>query len=383
MDEIGTALGTCTNQLVVGTSDTDSTIVKVPNDREWCTAIEAINPFGRSTTPLLIFKAKHVQNQWFIPQHTPDWVYTSSKAAFTINEIGLEWLQEVFLPQIGQGLSNTDWRLLVLDGHASHVSIKFMQLAYLHRVWCYYLLPHASHALQPLDIAVFSPLKRAFRSLVAFENKFDDFEPVKKVTFLLQYERARTHSITPSNCGAGFQAAGIYPWDPQKVLSSSWVLQPPPERPQTPPQPPTIASSRLWDSSKTPRGPQDVQNALYTLGRSIPLPREVRSVIQKTGKALARVNVEYAISQRQLRVSQSILDRQRAKRKKKEPLNPNKTFLALRDIEAGPIPLQRPISVDIVQQPSTTSTERPPEASIVPVNQFLAITGQLQAIRYN
>ena len=104
------------------------------NEREWCTAIEAINPFGQALTPLLIFKAKHVQNQWFVPSYTPDWLYSSSKAAFTTSEIGLKWLQEVFIPQTAYSVYLDKWRLLLLNGHKSHVTTEFMNLAYLNRV---------------------------------------------------------------------------------------------------------------------------------------------------------------------------------------------------------------------------------------------------------
>ncbi len=236
MDEIGSALGPCANQFVVGTVSTRSSLVKSGNEREWCTAIEAVNPFGKSLKPLLIFKAKTVQNQWFIPSETPDWLYSSSKAAFTTNEIGLHWLQEIFIPQTASSVTPGQWRLLLLDGHKSHCTPEFMNLAYLNRVWCFYLLPHASHALQPLDIAVFSSLKRKFRALVAFENQFSDSDPLKKATFLSQYSRARTATISPSNCAAGFLGAGIWPYDPQKVLNSSWVLPDPLPTPQTPPR---------------------------------------------------------------------------------------------------------------------------------------------------
>lgn len=70
MDEIGTALGVCFNQTIIGGKDKPRPITRRLNDREWCTAIECIAPDGRATTPLLIFKAKNVQQQWFIPAST-------------------------------------------------------------------------------------------------------------------------------------------------------------------------------------------------------------------------------------------------------------------------------------------------------------------------
>src|SRR3954452_10982095 len=108
MDEINTALGVCLNQTVIGSQDTNTTLISRPNDREWCTVIECILPEGRNTTPLLIFKAKHVQQQWFISNDTPDWVYISSKAAFTTNKIGLMWLEEIFKLETSKYLVNDE-----------------------------------------------------------------------------------------------------------------------------------------------------------------------------------------------------------------------------------------------------------------------------------
>ena len=134
IDEVSTALGVTYNQTVIGTVATDATVVKRPNDREWCTAIEAISVAGSVCKPLLIFKAKHVQQQWFIADQTPDWAYTSSAAAFTTNEIGLKWLQEIFVPHVHSTLAKEEWVLLLLDGHGSHITPDFMLYAYQHRV---------------------------------------------------------------------------------------------------------------------------------------------------------------------------------------------------------------------------------------------------------
>ena len=383
MDEIGTALGPCSNQLVVGSSTTNSSIIKMSNEREWCTAIETINPFGQSITPLLIFKAKHVQNQWFIPSQTPDWIYSSSKSAFTTNEIGLKWLEEIFIPQTANSVRTGEWRLLILDGHKSHVTPEFMNLAYLNRIWCYYLLPHASHALQPLDIAVFSPLKRVFRALVAFENQFDDHEPQKKATFLLQYQKARERAIKPTNCASGFQTAGIWPYNPQKVISSPWVIQLPPQSPQTPPRATITPKSQLWDPTKTPRGHQDLHSALYTLSHTRSLPRDVRLVITKSSKALQRVNMKFAASQREVKVHKQAIEKLKAKKKKKEPVNPNKDFIALSDIQVGPTPLERPTQDNCAPETPIIRTQTPEIDSASSVNPFLVITNSLQSIRYN
>ena len=50
--------------------------------------------------------------------------------------------------------------LLILDGHASHVTINVIKLAYENNIHLLCRLPaHTSHILQPLDVSVFYSFK--------------------------------------------------------------------------------------------------------------------------------------------------------------------------------------------------------------------------------
>ena len=61
--------------------------------------------------------------------------------------------------------------LLVLDGHKSHLTIEVVKNAKLNQVSIVCLPAHATHILQPLDVAVFSPVKTAWRKIISQENK--------------------------------------------------------------------------------------------------------------------------------------------------------------------------------------------------------------------
>jgi hypothetical protein len=45
--------------------------------------------------------------------------------------------------------------LLIYNGHSSHVDLKLIDTAIKNNVTIMLLLPHSSHLLQPLDLAVF------------------------------------------------------------------------------------------------------------------------------------------------------------------------------------------------------------------------------------
>jgi hypothetical protein len=48
-----------------------------------------------------------------------------------------------------------------MDGHGSHITADAIAYCMEHAVYLLVLPPHTSHMLQPLDVSVFSALKRA------------------------------------------------------------------------------------------------------------------------------------------------------------------------------------------------------------------------------
>lgn len=80
----------------------------------------------------------------------------ASPNGWTCNELGVDWLRKVFDVQTRHHYPSH--RLLILDGHASHLSLQFVEYA---RSWNIILLcfpAHATAILQPLDVALFAPL---------------------------------------------------------------------------------------------------------------------------------------------------------------------------------------------------------------------------------
>ncbi|KAF4438778.1 hypothetical protein F53441_12721 [Fusarium austroafricanum] len=128
--------------------------------------IEAVTADGRLLKPGIIFKGKELQKQWFIDEFNKiaDWYYITSDNGWTDNYIAVEWLKEVYLPQT-QPADESDARLIILDGHGSHVS--------------------------PLDNGVFNASKAAYRKELQKLTSLTDSAPVDKVNFIKAYARAR------------------------------------------------------------------------------------------------------------------------------------------------------------------------------------------------
>lgn len=129
------------------------------------------------------------------------------------------------------------WSLLVVDGFGSHtMTPEALQVFRDARVLVITLPSHTSSALQPLDVACYRPLKSAF---------FDSVRDVQYARYVgaLQKEAMNKwtigclltpiyyESLNPSNIRSGFEAAGLFPFDPDwvtkhqnKLIGNHWSM---------------------------------------------------------------------------------------------------------------------------------------------------------------
>ena len=160
MDESGFAIGTSQTSRALVNARELSRWKAIPSRQEWVTTIECISASGTALPPLLISKAKHTNSSW-IPKGTPtDWHFTTSNSGWTSDSHGYEWLTQVFEPATRPAI-RSQRRLLVMDGHASHITARFISFCVDDAIDLLIMPPHCSHILQPLDVSVFSPFKRA------------------------------------------------------------------------------------------------------------------------------------------------------------------------------------------------------------------------------
>src|SRR4051812_4027602 len=62
--------------------------------------------------------------------------------------------------------NSTDYRLLLLDEHSSHISANFITHCLLHHIVLLYLPPHSTHLIQPLDLGIFNQYQHHYGNLV-------------------------------------------------------------------------------------------------------------------------------------------------------------------------------------------------------------------------
>ena len=100
---------------------------------------------------------------------------------------------------------------MVLDGHKSHISFDVIQKAIEKGLDMISLSSHTNHALQPLDVAYFAPLKKAFRVYRDLWIMQCKGKTVNKEHLAQWASLAFKKALTPTNVRTGFQACGIWP----------------------------------------------------------------------------------------------------------------------------------------------------------------------------
>jgi 4-hydroxybenzoate polyprenyltransferase len=241
----------------------------------WVTILEYISATGRRGTPVVVFNGKYPQAQWF-PRDAREWEYTSTTKGWTSKVIANRWLDQVFLPETSPSKSS-QWRLLLLDGHNTHVHPEFRWKAFMNKVALLYLLPRTSYRTQPLDVSVFSPLKVYYRQALREFAALPATAPVFKQRCIRGYIEASEKDFTDKSIHSGWRKTDLHPYNPAMVLKNPHpgiLKPPPPPRPQTPRTPfaekPTMVFS-------TPHSGQDILRQ----GRALPsrenvMPRDVR-----------------------------------------------------------------------------------------------------------
>ncbi|EDN11369.1 conserved hypothetical protein [Histoplasma mississippiense (nom. inval.)] len=228
-----------------------------PGNREWVTAIESVNASGWAPPPYIILKGHNIQEGWFdgLPE---GWRLDVSPNGWTTDEIGIKWLTRLFIPAANPRRVGTHI-LLILDGHGSHLTPEFDQICSENKIIPLCMPPHSSHLLQPLDVGVFAPLKRAYGTLVEQRMRLG-FNTIKKADFLDAYPAARREAFKASNIQSGFRATGIVPLDPQCVVQQLNIQL----RTPTPPASRSSNSTSSW-ILQTPSNPRQLQKQVNKL----------------------------------------------------------------------------------------------------------------------
>jgi hypothetical protein len=115
----------------------------------------------------------------------------------------LQWLKRIFDAETKER-ANGRPRVLICDGFGTHETLEILEHCFANNIVLYRLSSHTSHKLQPCDVAVFAPLKTAYREQVERLER-GGVSAIGKEYFTSLYSRARMRAFTSKNIKAGLR----------------------------------------------------------------------------------------------------------------------------------------------------------------------------------
>lgn len=248
MDETGFMLGGCleskTARVIVPARDKKvNAIVTTSDNREWISVVEAISATGEEVPPYFIMKGQGKNVLSRIARKCDslfdEWSYGISPNGWTDDEHAVQWLMYFERKTRPAAWDPTAWgdrlqddgsyvrmrnnqlvwanniepdsyRLLILDGHGSHLTGAFITYALDHKIVILQLPPHTSHFLQPLDVGVFAQMKKRYRTHVQKRANVGRHN-ITKDEFLEIYAQIRPQNFSFQAISNGWAQTGIRP----------------------------------------------------------------------------------------------------------------------------------------------------------------------------
>jgi len=313
-DETGFQMGVTPTAKVITGANKGKPVSVQPGNREWVTVIDCISSSGYNVPPVIIFEGKMHQSTWYSETLPLDWVIGVSENGWTDNVLGLTWLEHVFEKHTAPCTKGV-YRLLILDGHGSHLTPEFDLFCKEHLIITLCMPPHSSHLLQPLDVGCFAVLKQSYgRQIEGYMR--NGVNHIDKPDFLRAFHAARTEAMTLANIQSSFAATGLVPYNPERVLSKLHTQLKTPTPPSTSHANNAPASTQAW-AFETPRDTAQLAlqaNAIKRTALPTPTNRALAQLVKGCQLAMNSA-VLLAEENRQLRHENERQKKKRAKRR--------------------------------------------------------------------
>jgi len=273
--------------------------------RDFITLIASICADGTHLPPALIYQSESgdLQDSWLedFDGKKESAYFASSEKGWSNEVLGLQWLEHVFDHNTRRKAARSQ-RLLILDGHNSHVNLDFIDYADRNRILLAVLPPHSTHRLQPLDIGMFSPLATYYSQEVnEFLSNSGGLTHVTKRQFWAFFREAWKRAFTEKNVISAWEATGIHPFNPERVIA---IIT----RNNTTPEPQHV---------RTPTSARSLRRMFNRLQKEGHIDVEARSFLHASEKLATKLE----ISQHEIQGLKRALVEEKKKRKRGKRLS--------------------------------------------------------------
>lgn len=126
-------------------------------------------------------------------------------------------MQKIFYPFLCE--QGAEFPVVVfVDGHTSHFSFDISEFCTEKKIVLIALYPNATHIIQPMDVAVFGPLKKKWRHAVHnWKFQHNSCKSLTKEHFACLLQQVIVENVKPEYLRSGFRTCGLFPFNPDGV----------------------------------------------------------------------------------------------------------------------------------------------------------------------
>ena len=205
-DETGLSTDPISKKIFISKNSRDAYLETPCAGKSMYTVLFCISAAGRYLPPFVVYKSLNLYHSWTIGG-PPGTLYGCTPSGWMQDIVFENWFLNSFVRHVAH---NQKPVFLFYDGHGSHLTYRTVKTAMEESIMIICLPPHSSHALQPLDVAVFKPLKEQWKDILQQYYRQSRMQTVDKATFpslLSQLWRKISHQ----NARSGFRGTGLWP----------------------------------------------------------------------------------------------------------------------------------------------------------------------------
>lgn len=155
--------------------------VNSSSNKENLTVLCNINAGGKVAPTLIVFPGQRLPSplKLSVPE---EWAVSCSESGWINGEVFFEYFENIFYKWVQN--QNIAFPIIVfIDGHKSHMAYHLSEFCSKNKVVLVSLPPNCTHVIQPLDVAVFHPVKVSWAKAVHEWRMSKDGERLSKFNF--------------------------------------------------------------------------------------------------------------------------------------------------------------------------------------------------------
>jgi hypothetical protein len=278
-------------------------------NRAWVMLLACVCGDGSVLPPGLLYESANssIQSSWVeeIKPEVHSVLVSSSPTGWTNNEAGLAWLKQVF-NRFTKAKAQRKYRLLILDGHGSHVTMDFLDYCDKNKIIPAILPPHSTHTLQPLDVVMFKPLSTAYsKELTTYLHNGPGLAGIKKGDFFHLFWKAWVSTFTQALVLRSFKATSIAPLQPNVILQR--FDKPSPESSDSNSSSNSVYSGKDW---------LKIETLLRKVARD-----EGSKELKKISRSLHHISIQNSLLHNEIAGLKEVLQTQKKHKKKSKTLD--------------------------------------------------------------